>query len=205
MNKQGFTASTVGGHVLDLYRLLTFDVRNPYSYSKVRQIRALARRTQSRVFIEAGTFLGNTAKRCSRNFAQVITMELDAELFSRASRYLERMTNVSCLQGDALQLLPGVLDRVDVRDALVYLDGHFSGGVTAHGELAEPACEEIAVLARHRAKINAVIVDDFRCFGRDPGWPARSLLLRTIEKSFGDDFDYTVHMDQVLVWRTRAP
>jgi hypothetical protein len=205
MNKQGLTLSTLGGHIVDLYRLARFDLRNPHSYSKVRQIKALASRTDCRVFIEAGTFLGNTAMRCSGDFRRVITMELDPNLFQQAKSYLATRRNVLCLEGDALKLLPSVLEESDVRDALVFLDGHFSGGATAHGELAEPACEEIAVLARHKDKINAVIVDDFRCFGRDKGWPKRSLLLKTIEDSFGDDFEFAIHLDQVLIWRMKAP
>jgi hypothetical protein len=204
MNKQGFRLATVGGHILDLYRLARFDVRNPHSYSKVRQIRALANRTSSRVFIEAGTFVGNTAMRCSRHFEKVITMELDVALFRSAQTYLSSRKNVTCLQGDALQLLPSVLEQADVQDALIFLDGHFSGGATAHGDQAEPACDEIALLAEHKDKVNAVVVDDFRCFGRDQGWPRRSVLLETIENSFGDDFDYTVHLDQVLIWRVKA-
>lgn len=201
MNKQGLSLSTIGGHIVDLYRLARFDVKNPHSYSKVRQIRALARRTNSRQFIETGTFLGNTAMRCSGRFERVITIELDPDLFRRASKYLSKRANVSCLEGDALKLLPSVLEKSDVGDALIFLDGHFSGGNTAHGEFAEPACEEISVLSSYRDKINAVIVDDFRCFGRDKGWPKRSLLLKTIEDSFGDAFDYAVHLDQVLIWR----
>ena len=204
MNKQGSTLSTLGGHIVDLYRLARFEVRNPHSYSKVRQIRALAGRTNCEVFIEAGTFLGNTAMRCSRDFRRVITMELDPHLFRQAQSYLANRQNVLCLEGDALKLLPSVLDESDVHDTLVFLDGHFSGGVTAHGDFAEPACEEIAVLAGHRDKINAVIVDDFRCFGRDKGWPKRSLLLKTIEDSFGDDFEFAIHLDQVLIWRVKT-
>jgi len=201
MNDQGFSLSTIGGHLVDLYRLAIFDVRNPHSYSKVRQIKALANRTKSRVFVETGTFLGNTAMRCSGTFERVITIELDEALFRRSSAFLSNRKNVLCLQGDALELLPSVFEISDVRDALIFLDGHFSGGVTAHGELAEPACEEITAVAKHRDKINAVIVDDFRCFGRDKGWPKRSFLLKTIEDSFGEDFDYAIHLDQVLIWR----
>jgi len=201
VNKQGSTFSAIGGHIVDLYRLVTFDVRNPHSYSKLRQIKALAKKTNSSVFIEAGTFVGNTAMRCSRAFEKVITIELDAGLYRLASAYLAKRSNVLCLEGDALKILPSVLNTADVRNCLVFLDGHFSGGVTAHGDLTEPACEEIAVLATYKDKINAVIVDDFRCFGRDKGWPRRSLLLKTVEDSFGDGFDYTVHLDQVLIWR----
>jgi hypothetical protein len=201
MNKQGATFAAIGGHIVDMYRLARFDVRNPHSFSKVRQIKALARRTNSRVFVEAGTFLGNTAMRCSSAFEKVITIELDAKLFQQAKNYLSRRANVLCLEGDALKILPTVLEKSDVADALIFLDGHFSGGVTAHGDLAEPACEEIALLARYKSKINAIVVDDFRCFGRDKGWPKKSLLLEAVENSFGDEFDFTIHMDQLLIWR----
>jgi hypothetical protein len=204
MNKQGATLSAIGGHIVDMYRLAMFEVKNPHSFSKVRQIKALGRRTKSRVFIEAGTFLGNTAMRCSGTFEKVFTMELDPNLYQQAKKYLARRTNVLCLEGDASKLLPAVLEKHDVSDALVFLDGHFSGGVTAHGELAEPACEEIVSLARYKNKINAIVVDDFRCFGRDKGWPKRSNLIETVENSFGDEFDFTVHMDQLLVWRTTS-
>ena len=201
MNKQGSIASAWAGHVVDLYRLAKFDVRNPYSYTKFRQLKALGRRSGAKVLIETGTYLGNTAMRCSRVFDRVVTMELDPELFRKSEVYLSRRTNVECLEGDALKLLPAVLDRPDVRDAIVFLDGHFSGGVTAHGDVAEPACEEIEVLARFKDKLCSFIVDDFRCFGRDKGWPRKSELIASIEKHSGDRMDLAVHMDQVLVWK----
>jgi len=201
VNKQGSIVSAWAGHVVDLYRLAKFDVRNPYSFSKFRQLKALGRRSGAKVLIETGTYLGNTAMRCSRVFDRVITIELDPELFRQSQAYLSRRSNVECLEGDALKLLPMVLDRPDVNDAMVFLDGHFSGGVTAHGELAEPACEEIEVLARFKHKLRSFIVDDFRCFGTDKGWPRKSELIASIEKHFGDQMDLTVHMDQVLVWK----
>jgi hypothetical protein len=201
MNKQGASLSAAAGHVVDLYRLFRFEPRNPYSYSKFRQIKALAKRSGARILVETGTFVGNTAMRCSRVFERVVTIELDPDLFRQASRYLAGRKNVECLEGDALALLPQVLERADVDNALVFLDGHFSGSGTAHGGIAEPACEEIEVLAKHRNKIAAFIVDDFRCFGRDEGWPTRYELLKAVETSFGEGFEYTIHMDQVLVWR----
>jgi hypothetical protein len=201
MNEQGAVLSAAAGHVVDLYRLFQFETKNPHSYSKFRQIKALGQRSGASVLIETGTYVGNTAMRCSRTFERVITIELDADLFQRASRYLSKRKNVECLEGDALKLLPLVLERPSVTDALVFLDGHFSGGGTAHGDLAEPACEEIEILAKYRDKIRSFIVDDFRCFGRDKGWPRRSELLRTVEDSFGDGFEYTIHLDQLLVWR----
>jgi len=201
MNRQGRQLQAIGGHLVDLYRIARFEIANPHSYTKVRQIKALARRTGSRLLIEAGTYLGNTAMRCSGFFERVVTIELDDELHRRARRYLAGRRNVQCLHGDALRLLPSILESADVQAALIFLDGHYSGGDTARGDFTEPACEEIAMLAGHRHKISGLVIDDFRCFGRDPGWPRRSVLLKAVEDSFGEEFDYTIHLDQVLVWR----
>jgi hypothetical protein len=200
MNQQGSYFSALGGHLVDLYRLMRFDVRNPHSLSKVRQIRALAKRTHARTLVETGTFLGNTAMRASYFFDRVITIELSPDLYRKAAAYLAKRKNVECIEGDATKVLPQVMSRPDVREALVFLDGHFSGGPTALGDTEEPACIEIEMLAPFRDKVAGIVVDDFRLFGAG-GWPPKSELLRAVEKHLGQTHDFTVHLDQLLVWR----
>ena len=60
------------------------------------------------------------------------------------------------------------------------------------------------MLGKHRDKLAAIVVDDFRLFGVD-GWPRKSELIRSVEDHLGADFDLTVHMDQLLIWRKLAP
>ncbi len=201
MNKPGAFLQALGGHLLDLYRLVTFDVRNPHSLSKLRNIDALRRKTGARTFVETGTYLGVTAARCARLFEKVVTIELDPELTRKAKQYLGRFPNVEVIEGDGLAVLPEVLARGDVRDVLVFLDGHFSGGVTARGDIPEPAVLEVDVLARFRDRIRAIVVDDFRCFGVEDGFPSKAELLASLERHFGAEFDITVHLDQVLCAR----
>ena len=99
--------------------------------------------------IESGTYRGVTAARCARQVAKVYTIELDKELAAGATMYLRGCLNVEVIQGDALVELPRILARAEVRDVLVFLDGHFSGGETALGDLAEPAVEQIKALSPH--------------------------------------------------------
>ena len=200
MNRQGATLSAWAGHVVDLWRLVRFDVRDLHSYGKFRQLKAMARRSGASMLIEAGTYVGNTAMRASRAFDRVITIELSPELHRQASGYLARRKNVECILGDASKVLPEVLARPDVKDALIFLDGHFSHADTTHGDEIEPACTEIRDLAAHKDKIAGIVVDDFREFGTQPGFPRKSELLRTIEESFAD-YQVAVHLDQVLIWR----
>ncbi len=184
MNKQGTIVQAWGGHLVDLYRLLRFDIRNPHSYSKYRNIVALRRRTGAHVLVEAGTYLGNTTCRCSRIFDKVVTIELDTLLYKQASQYLASRKNVECVHGDALRELPRILARDNLDKILIFLDGHYSGSNTALGDLLEPACEVIKSLKPHLHKIVGIVVDDFREFGSN-GWPSRSSLLQEIEKIFG--------------------
>jgi hypothetical protein len=204
MNKQDAFLSALGGHVVDLVRLLAFDVKNPHSLSKLRNIDAVRRKTGARTMIETGTFLGVTAARAARIFEKVVTVELDPTLAEKARAYLRRFSHVEVITGDALAELPKILERSDMRDVVVFLDGHFSGGVTAHGDIPEPAVLEIDVLARFRDKLCGIVVDDFRCFGTESGWPTKAELVASIERHFNDDFDITIHLDQVLVTRRRA-
>jgi hypothetical protein len=204
MNKQGAHFAAYCGHLVDLWRLLTFQHYNPHSFSKFRNIKSVALRTNATQMIETGTYVGNTAMRCSRYFQKVYTIELDKKLAAEAAAYLRRRANVEVIQGDALAELPKILARPTVDNLVVFLDGHFSGGDTALGDQPEPACDEIDVLAQFKGKIRAIVIDDFRSFGRGQGWPTKADLLRAIESSFNDQFDITVHLDQVLVIRRQG-
>src|SRR5207249_6294632 len=162
----------------DLCRLAGCTFLNPHSYMKFLTINRLRRQTEARVFIEAGTYYGVIAERCATVFQRVFTVELDKKLYECAARRLRPRRNVQAIQGDALRVIPNILQDESVVNALVFLDGHFSGGETAHGDLAEPAVEELQAIANYRSKIQAIVVDDFRCFGTNPDYPCKSDLLR---------------------------
>ncbi len=197
----GTTVAAVAGHLIDIWRVIKFDYRNPHSYSKFRNIRSVGRQTGARQFIETGTFLGRTTRWAAARFDQVVTIELDPALAARARTSLADLRNVEVIEGDAVQKLPEIMARPAVRDALVYLDGHFSGGITSRGNEDEPACLELEILKAHREKIVGIVVDDFRTFGIEFPTPTKADLLRSAEQNFGKDFEILVHLDQVLLLR----
>ena len=202
MNKQDQYFQALAGHILDIYRLASFKFKNPHSYTKYRQINSIRKRTSSSVFIETGTYLGVTTNRCSSVFEKVYTIELDEKLAAQATSYLSNKKNVEVIQGDALKILPTLLESESVNNALIFLDGHFSGGVTACGDLPEPAIQELQVIADYKNKVKAIIIDDFRCFGTDLGFPKKSEVIEIMEKHF-DDYEITVHLDQLILVKTK--
>jgi hypothetical protein len=198
MNQQNRDIQAYFGHILDLYRIASFNFNNPHSYTKFCQIKSWQKITNASVFIETGTFLGVTTKRCATIFDKLHTIELDKNLAEQATKFLSIHKNIEVIQGNALEVLPNLLEREEINNALVFLDGHFSGGITACGDLPEPASEELKILAKHKNKIKCIIIDDFRSFGNEPGFPKKSELLKAAEDYF-DEYHITVHLDQFII------
>jgi hypothetical protein len=200
-NLEGTKVAALAGHAIDVWRFLRFDYGNPHSLSKFRNLVSVAKKTGARQFIETGTYLGRTTRWAASRFEHVVTIELDPKLAARAAKSLADLRNVEVIEGDAVERLREVMARPAVRDALVYLDGHFSGGVTARGRTDEPACEGLEVLVPHIDKVRGIVVDDFRTFGTEFPTPTKADLLGSAERHFGHQFDIHVHLDQVLLIR----
>jgi hypothetical protein len=187
---------------IDLYHVACSDLPNPHSYTKYQAIASAQRRTGASIFLEAGTFLGITAARCAGIFEQVYTVELDAKLAQRATHYLSPLHNVNVIRGDALQIIPMLLENDRISNVILFLDGHFSGGITACGDIPEPAVEMLPSIAPYQSKIQAIIVDDFRTFGTVEGYPRKSELIASAEKYFiPHGFSLNVFLDMLILER----
>jgi Ribosomal RNA adenine dimethylase len=197
MNQQNKELQAIGGHLVDLYKIIAFNFQVPHSYTKFRAIKAAKTRVNATTFIETGTYLGVTTKRCAPHFEKVYTIELDTTLAEQATKFLCNNKNVKVFQGDVLTQLPEILSQ-DVDNVLVFLDAHFSGGVTACGNLPEPAIEELMILSKFRDKISGIIIDDFRLFGTEQGFPSKSSVFHAIEELF-PGFSLKVALDQILI------
>jgi hypothetical protein len=67
-------------------------------------------------------------------------------------------------------VLPGVLQQLE-RPALFWLDGHYSGGITAQADRHTPIVQELIHIFSSASPGHVVLVDDARCFGTDPQYP----------------------------------
>lgn len=201
----GRWAAGLAGYVLDLLRFANGAPANPRSLMKYRVIRALAKRVGADCLIETGTFRGVMAARCARVFATVLTVELDAKLAAQAKASLARYRNVTVYQGDAVALLPQMLAHPGAGRCVIFLDAHYSGGDTARGEIPEPAIAELDILAQRRDRIGGIVIDDFRCFGVEEGFPTKAQLLAAVEAHFPHPiFTIQALPDQLIVERAAA-
>src|SRR5690349_3797999 len=91
--------------------------------------------------VETGTYKGRTARALAQVFPAVVTIELSRELHERAVRRLGDLPGVTPLQGHSAERL-GELPPAD-GGSLYFLDGHWSGGVTAGQEDDCPLLAEL--------------------------------------------------------------
>lgn len=190
------------GYISDLIHLLTFSSKNPYSYTKFKIVDHYRKLSGATTFIETGTYKGIMSYRCSRKFDEVITVELDEKYYQMSSERLKKRSNVTCLKADALAALPELLDKTESRNLMIFLDGHFSGGDTASGEMPEPSAELLIKIVKNISKIKVIIIDDFRCYDASYGCK-KSQLFSIAENYYLDQgFDVRIFMDQMILWRT---
>lgn len=125
--------------------------------------------TGAKVFIETGTFRGDTARWASQHFLHVVTIEASDEYYAKAVERFSSDPNVTVLHGNSRDRLQEVVDSLEEK-AIFWLDAHWSGGET-YGELDEcPILDEIN-LANSGLIGHAIFVDDARLFLAPPPLP----------------------------------
>jgi len=123
-----------------------------------------------RVWVETGTFRGDTTARQVAWFRHIFTIELDPTLAAAARERFKDEPTVEVHEGDSAEVLAWLCATSPhlQEPAVFYLDGHWSGGVTARGREEEDGCpllREVAVLGRREYE-DLIVVDDVRLFGK---------------------------------------
>lgn len=117
----------------------------------------------SGTFIETGTAEGFTVSHVLDDFDNIITIELSPELHERSRERFNEHPNVRCIYGDSGAVLENFVPGL-VFPALFWLDGHYSGGNTARGEIDTPIVAELEA-AVHAPEGSVILIDDMRLFG----------------------------------------
>ena len=141
-------------------------------------VRRTAQEHGCRVLVETGTYSGDMLVANLRQFSRLVSIELDDDLWKRATTLLGGVRNVTLLHGDSAELLPGVVAELDER-ALFWLDAHFSGGATARGNLDTPIEAELRTILAAPTYGHVVLIDDAREFGQGD-YPSLDVIKRLI-------------------------
>ena len=139
--------------------------------------------------IETGTYMGDSADMLHRAFGRCITIEKSPSLAEQATIRFDGVPGVSVLQGSSREKLDEALQAVEV-PPFVWLDAHWSGGITAGSDDPCPVLDELGVVAARFPATAVVLVDDARIFGAaDPddqvnsSWPSMLDVLMALRES----------------------
>lgn len=138
----------------------------------------LASRLGIEVFVETGTFQGDSVAAVRRYFRELHTCELSPELHAAASRRFAGDPSVHCHLGSSPERLRALTGVHADRPVMYWLDAHWcSADHTAGQESQCPLLEELDAIAPLHPE-SVVWIDDARYFTAPPpaplevrGWP----------------------------------
>jgi hypothetical protein len=163
----------------------------PPPRAKRRHLLRLFGERRHECFVEAGTYRGDTVAFFLPHARRIVSVEMDEALWGAAARRFSGHPHVEVVLGDAEQEIPRIVAAI-TEPALIWLDGHYSGEGTAHGEHAEPA---VAILERLGAvgvpAGTTIVVDDLRLFGRVPEFPSLESLVSVARSTWPQAHVYT--------------
>jgi len=109
------------------------------SYEEKRAIiLAYKNKFKSSIFVETGTFLGDTIQSLSTEFDKLYSIELSDELARKAQKRFSNEKHIKIIQGNSDVILKDVLKELQTQ-SIFWLDGHYSGEFTLNNEFIQTA------------------------------------------------------------------
>ncbi len=168
----------------------------------IELILQLKARYDLRVFVETGTYYGDTAAWAASHFDSVTTIECSREIHQVAARRHGNMRNVNFILGDSRAVLRTIVPKMS-SPAIFWIDSHWSGGQTYGANDECPLLDEIRAVQTGRCT-HFVLIDDARLFASPPPrphrldkWPSIDQVIKALKSC--DDRYYIVLIEDVIV------
>jgi hypothetical protein len=118
------------------------------------------------IFVESGTFHGETILVIDDLFRKLYTIEIKEEFYnSTKAKYTGN--KIDFILGDSTKVLSELCSSLP-HNAFFFLDGHYSAGNTGRGDKDCPLLEELSAIVENFPHKAVIICDDRRLFGRGP-------------------------------------
>jgi len=146
----------------------------------------------TKIMVETGTYLGDMVEAQRDRFDKIYSVELSKKLFQRAVKRFKTYSHINILNGDSGIVLNKLLPGIDT-PALFWLDGHYSGGITAKGSKECPVPEELEAILKSDLP-HIILIDDARLFDGTHDYPILDEIKQLYKKS-NRDYSLTVKDD----------
>ena len=164
---------------------------------KEELIRDYAKTFNTGILIETGTYLGDMVHAMRKTFSRIVSFELDQQLADQARNRFAKDNHIEIVQGDSGKLLGNYLETID-QPCLFWLDGHYSGGITAKGALETPIKNELNFILSHPVKNHVILIDDARCFTGENDYPTFDELQNLVHEQ-KRDLKFSVEHDVIRI------
>jgi GT2 family glycosyltransferase len=158
------------------------------------------------LFVESGTFRGESLALVQPLFDQCISLELSQKYYDDARKRFAHASNVRLVHSDSSQALGQIRDTYDHQSTLFWLDAHWCATeAAAAGSLSQcPLLDELRAIGRLRAD-SVILIDDARLFLSPPpkpheisAWPSLDEILLQLRQL--SDLHSLVCFNDVLIF-----
>ena len=139
------------------------------------------------LWIETGTYYGETTKLLSKISKKTISIEADKNLFETSNKILKNFKNVEILNGKSEDLLDKVISKnLNFQNVCIYLDAHLcqdhlkNTKTFGNENTATPILNELEIVSKYVARFEKIVVliDDIRLFkGKFQNYPDKNTLV----------------------------
>jgi hypothetical protein len=137
---------------------------------KQQAIQYYQKRSGYNILVETGTYKGDMILAQKDFFKKIYSIELSQALFEKAKKRFRNYSYVILLRGNSGDVIANVLNELK-EPAIFWLDGHYSGGITAKIEKYSPVNEELQMLINNNRLQHIILIDDARGFTGEHGYP----------------------------------
>jgi len=117
-----------------------------------------------KIFVETGTYRGDTIISMESLFDELHTIEILEDLYNLCKNKIKNK-KINFYLGDSSTILKDICIKLK-NNAIFFLDGHYSGNGTGRGDKDCPLYEELQSIMNNFKHNSIVIIDDCRDFGK---------------------------------------
>lgn len=139
------------------------------------------------VFVETGTFKGESTIWAAKYFDKVYTIENSETLYNETGKKFTAYPNIEFVKGHSAEKLVDILSQLQL-PALFWLDAHWCGSVTYGAEDECPLLNELKLIVNQPIN-HIIVIDDARYFLKPPPhthalkqWPGITEIINTISE-----------------------
>lgn len=156
----------------------TIYVKSLTPEKKAELILEYANKYNCKIFVETGTYKGDTLYKCKDFFNKLYSIELSQDLFYLCKNRFVDFNNIYIFKGDSSRILPKIVEG-EIEPIIFWLDAHYSGGETARGEQDSPIIKELSIIFSKLSNF-CILIDDARYFNGKNGYPKIGFLKKII-------------------------